>query len=121
MYHASDFYIGNLDKILTMEDLYGITPFFNDLDTQMQRNVFGKLGISYSNLKSMTVVADMIAAWIRKDKYVKDDPCLAGLIKALEENGHTGIASEIKKKSKSVATHTYHNSSKRLEPEINVT
>lgn len=57
------------------------------------------LGLDYNNLQSKeaeNLLGDLISGWLNMEDYVKEAPCWASLIKALEEEGQRGIAKKIK-------------------------
>lgn len=65
----------------------------------------GALGLAFNALKKMKVLPDdMVAAWLRKEDYVQEDPTWRGLIEALKVVGQRGIAESIEEKERKTAT-----------------
>ena len=75
-----------------------VVTFLEDLTKREEVTRLGlKLGLSMRRLRRMRLFPeDMIEAWLRGDDEV-DNPCWESLAMALEEVGHIGIASSIKK------------------------
>ena len=66
------------------------------LDDNLIRSVGGALGLAFNVLQKMkSLPEDMVAAWLRKEEYVSEDPTWRTLIKALRRVGQTGIADTI--------------------------
>ena len=66
------------------------------LDEKQILSVGGALGLAYFLLTKMkTLPGDMVAAWFRKEDYVKKDPTWRTLVVALKQVGQTGVAEKI--------------------------
>ena len=53
----------------------------------------GALGLAYNALKKMkSLPGDMVAAWLRKEDFVSEEPTWRTLIEALKRVGQGGIA-----------------------------
>ena len=66
------------------------------LDEKRILSVGGALGLAYFLLTKMkTLPGDMVAAWFRKEDYVKKDPTWRTLVVALKQVGQTGVAEKI--------------------------
>ena len=78
-----------------------MTQLLNDLNKQEVIKVGLALGLCYSKMRRMDSIEDIIAAWLRKDDNVckaSGNPSWVSLTKALDANGHTGIADTIREK-----------------------
>ena len=56
----------------------------------------GALGLAYDIIEKMKELPeDMVAAWLRKEDYVREEPTWNSLVKALKSVGQAGIAQKI--------------------------
>ena len=56
----------------------------------------GALGLAYDIIEKMKELPeDMVAAWLRKEDFVSEEPTWRGLSRALKRVGQTGIAQVI--------------------------
>ena len=70
--------------------------YLQSLNNDQIMDLGGTLSLSYTRLQRMKhLPGDMVAAWLRKEKNVTDDPTWKTLIEALEREGQVGIASVI--------------------------
>ena len=85
--------------LLTMTDHPTIENFLEELDNEQVIGLGTSLGLLYPRVKKMKALpADMIAAWLRKEKNVTKSPSWNSLVDALKDIGQNGIASAIEKK-----------------------
>ena len=84
-----------------MDDHHAVTQELNDLSNEDLIRVGGALGLHHPNLKrSKNILPDMVTFWLRQDDRVTEtsgSPTWASLATALEDVGHTGVASRIRK------------------------
>ena len=72
------------------------------LDEDQILSVGGALGLAYFILKKMKALpGDMVAAWFRKQDFVKKDPTWRILAEALKQVGQTGVAEKIEQEKNS--------------------
>lgn len=93
-------YTMHTSKILAGIELHHFEVYshLQSLDNDQIMDLGGALGLSYTRLQKMKHLPDnMVAAWLRKENYVNDDPTWNTLIKALEKVGQAGIAKAIGK------------------------
>ena len=66
------------------------------LDDNQVLSVGGALGLAFSVLRRMKVLPDeMVAAWLRREDYVSEEPTWRALVKALKRVGQSGLAETI--------------------------
>ena len=91
-------------RTLTYKDHDQIAMCLGDLSNREIANVGVMLGLRYSRFKKMnpeSFMDDMVLAWLRKDDDIDEktgDPSWYTLCQALEDCGHNGIASNIKRR-----------------------
>ena len=86
--------------VLTDDDWSEIVGYLRKMDTNQIRLLGGKLGLDVYKLEKMTTLPDdMVKAWLRREDKVKEkcgDPLTwEALVKALRNNGQSGIADDI--------------------------
>ena len=80
-----------------------VKRFLKHLANTDIRNVGVNLGLSFTRLKNFreeSVLDDTISSWLRKDDDVTEtsgSPSWQSLVKALEDEGYTGVAANIRK------------------------
>ena len=83
-----------------MDDHYVVTQELKYLSDEGLRRVGGALGLNHPHLKRMKdLPADIVASWLREDDNILEvsgSPTWASLAKALEDVGHTGVATRIR-------------------------
>ena len=68
------------------------------LDDNQVLSVGGALGLAFNVLRRMKNLPDeMVAAWLRREDYVSEDPTWRALVKALRRVGQAGVAETIEK------------------------
>ena len=73
-----------------------VCGYLRILDTEQIRSVGGALGLAYFILEPMTKLPEqMVAAWFRKEEYVRKEPTWRTLVEALKTVGQTGVAEKI--------------------------
>ena len=78
-----------------------VISYLKVLQNDHIRELGGILGIAYTELNRINGdLHDMVAAWLRKQKYVEKEPTWWILIEALRKVGQTGIADDIEKAEK---------------------
>ena len=85
-------------KILAGIELhhFEVCSYLQSLNNDQIMDLGGTLGLSYTRLQRMKhLPGDMVAAWLRKEKNVTNDPTWKILIEALEREGQVGIARDI--------------------------
>ena len=66
------------------------------LDDNQVLSVGGALGLSFNVLRRMKSLPDeMVAAWLRREAYVVEDPTWRELVTALRRVGQEGVAETI--------------------------
>ena len=66
------------------------------LDDNQVLSVGGALGLAFNVLRRMKVLPDeMVAAWLRREDYVSEEPTWRALLKALRRVGQSGLAQDI--------------------------
>ena len=83
-------------------DHFEVCSSLQSLDKNQILYVGGALGLSFTVLQRMqNLPKDMVAAWLRKEDFVREDPTWKILTEALRRVGQGGVAQTIEdKKSK---------------------
>lgn len=75
---------------------FEVSNYLQSLNDHHIRRVGGALGVAYDIMEKMkNLPGDMVAAWLRREEYVSEDPTWRSLIKALKRVGQRGIAEKI--------------------------
>ena len=82
---------------LTNADHASIAMYVRELRNEELFDLGVTLGLRYTHMTRMAFPEnDIITAWLREDDDVQGPPTWASLVKALEENGHQGLAQRIR-------------------------
>ena len=82
-----------------MRHHYEISRHLKELDNDQIIEVGTALGMNHSKLKRMhSLPGDMVAAWLRKEDDVLENPTWKVLSEALKDTGQTGLAKKIQQK-----------------------